>query len=217
MKRNSIIKLTLLVSFILIISSACSHIEYDTPEYNDIQYGINSKMDKAIANKVFANIEKRVGVHTRAGAMDITEDEAKDILDPFTEEGYNIQQEIEDAYESGEIELSQEDYETLTSLEDEELAALALVYYLYDEDEIDIDGLEVRITKDRFINCMAVATGLDIAKSLINGTVELMTVRSALAIAKALVKRYYGYIGIALAVIEFIDCVDSFESSNADA
>lgn len=51
---------------------------------------------------------------------------------------------------------------------------------------------------------------------IVTGTKGLITARTGLQILKSLEIRYLGYIGLAIAVYDFVDCVSSDETEDDD-
>lgn len=59
---------------------------------------------------------------------------------------------------------------------------------------------------ERFVHCLAVAVGYDTVKKLsVEGIITATTVRQAII---AIGKRYLGYIGVALVIKEFVECIE---------
>ena len=60
---------------------------------------------------------------------------------------------------------------------------------------------------NRAVSCLASALGISAINDIISGTIALTTVETGLQLLKVMGKRYLGYIGLAIAVYEFVECV----------
>jgi hypothetical protein len=66
--------------------------------------------------------------------------------------------------------------------------------------------------QSRLMHCALMAvTGYDGIEKLLSGTASLMTGTEVLVILKGILRRYVGYIGIAIAVYEFGGCVGWYD------
>ena len=96
------------------------------------------------------------------------------------------------------------------SLSDDELATLSMLYHVLSDDGIDIDKLNedidgLRISRERLLACLEFAVGITELKELtVRGVVNAVTIRKALS---AIGRRYIGYVGVALMIYDFMDCV----------
>jgi hypothetical protein len=66
-------------------------------------------------------------------------------------------------------------------------------------------------TQTRLLHCaVSVLTGYESIQKIFSGTASLMTATEVLSILKGMLTRYVGYIGIAVTVYEFGNCMDWF-------
>jgi hypothetical protein len=67
-------------------------------------------------------------------------------------------------------------------------------------------------TQTRLLHCaVAVLTGYESIQKLFSGTASLMTATEVISILKGMLTRYVGYIGIAVTVYEFGNCMSWFD------
>lgn len=59
----------------------------------------------------------------------------------------------------------------------------------------------------RWVNCVASATGITAINTILN-TGELYAASTGLQVVKAIGKRYLGYVGLAVAVYNFVECMN---------
>lgn len=105
--------------------------------------------------------------------------------------------------------LSECDRESIISMSDIQKAQLAFIYI----DVIDPDFnnpiliSDNAIDRERAQSCLLAALGISAINDIIAGTGGLLTVQSSVQLLKTIGKRYLGYIGLAYAVYEFVNCV----------
>lgn len=97
--------------------------------------------------------------------------------------------------------LTKDEVNDLASLGDDDLALLSFIVYEMEQSET----MSRAAVSSQLISCLAVATGISSIKEIwVSGLVNAKTITQAL-IAQG--KRYLGYIGVALMVYSFVDCV----------
>lgn len=142
---------------------------------------------------------------SRAEMNDYT---CKEMLKPLINDGAALQRQIVlDISDKPELLDEKQFY---MSLSDDELATLSMLYHVLSDDGVDIDKLNedidgLRISRERLLACLEFAVGITELKELtVRGVVNAVTIRKALS---AIGRRYIGYVGVALMIYDFMDCV----------
>lgn len=131
---------------------------------------------------------------------ELDETECQEAITPLVTDGKNIQAQILEQLSNS---ASVEDLEFFQNLSEEELASLSFLVYAITPDDTDVCSRGV--DTDRLLHCAGVAVGYDAIKRLAVGEViTAVTIRQALI---AIGKRYLGYIGLAIMVYDFVECV----------
>ncbi|MCD6346800.1 MAG: hypothetical protein J7L96_05200 [Bacteroidales bacterium] len=88
---------------------------------------------------------------------------------------------------------------------DDQLVDLAVIATAYASVQNPTDEPVV----DQIISCASTALGIAAIREIITTTGALITVQSTVALLKVLARRYgFGYIGLAIAIYEFADCMN---------
>lgn len=202
---KTFIQIFLILSGVIFLLPACSNEdEITNSSYQDQTYQLKSGITDSQMEEIIDSIDKYLGINVRSGPIDLTEEQAQEILQPLTDDGMQIK---DDMLESAqELNLTQEDIAYLRGMEGNELAALSFT-------TIQLGNAELQqVTKKKFVDCLFQVVGLDEledVKDVITGTDDLIKAKTAIKIAKALSKRFFGYIGIMITIIEFTDCINS--------
>lgn len=185
----------------------------------EIPYSIKSNITHAQMQEMKETLNKYFGINVRAGAIDVNEDTLAKIFKPFVEDGENIRQqllEIPDSLilknpilaiesEDPNIDIIINGYDkSLEDMTQQELAALSIIV---NADKIVPGTSPNNVSKDKVYDCIKAGLGLKSIKLIISGTSELMTVTTALQIAKVVGKRFLGWVGLAIFVVDFADCI----------
>ena len=156
-------------------------------------------------------VKSQMGSVSRA--VQFTEVEAKQVMQPFVNDGLQLKKQI---VEQAELNPSlQVEAVYFKNLSDEDCAALSFVFHSMRDAGMDteivtgvIDGVQTQtmsVNTERLLHCAAVAVGYDAVKKLgVGGIVTATTVRQAII---AIGKRYLGYVGLAIMVYDFVECV----------
>lgn len=156
-------------------------------------------------------VKSQMGSVSRAAQF--TEVEAKQVMQPFVNDGLQLKKQI---VEQAELNPSlQVEAVYFKNLSDEDCAALSFVFHSMRDAGMDteivtgvIDGVQTQtmsVNTERLLHCAAVAVGYDAVKKLgVGGIVTATTVRQAII---AIGKRYLGYVGLAIMVYDFVECV----------
>ena len=194
------IKNLFLLTMLFALCSCGNSIDSDPAEYsqqvvtNGTLYNIKSKMDGSTYKNCSVKLSNLMNtINTRS--LDAISDSAQIYLKPFVNDGKTIQKEI-----LSQLSKDSEEYKYYQSLNDEQLASLSFLVYHIDE-TTDFG------TRVSFKSCLSAAIGLTAIKELsVKGIVTATSLRRALF---AVGKRYLGYIGVALMVADFYECVNS--------
>lgn len=156
-------------------------------------------LKKEIMDKVISDIKtKKEVIH------DLEEKEVKTILNPLLENGRVLHKEMIFFLErNNELEqLSNEERHSILNLTDEQLIELSFLTYNQHQytTTSNIDWPRVR-------GCASFALGIRGIKTLYTNTLALGTVETMVGALKLIGKRYLGYIGIALMIYDFVDCL----------
>lgn len=196
MKKICIICLAVVFSF-----CSCSEEQGSSVASNDMDFKLESTLSDTSYDLLS---EKALAVvNTRATLND--ENVCRETLKPFVEDGRNIRAQIlkqlNDVGNSDGLAFWNE-------LTEEELASLSFIVYNVNAIEamdVNVTRARSRLTPNRMRNCLSAAIGLTAIRELgVRGVISATTLRRALF---AIGKRYLGYIGVALMVADFYDCM----------
>lgn len=172
---------------------------------------LTSSMSQSDFLSTCVKIKSQIGSVSRT--TQISEAEAQQLMQPFIEDGLQLRSQI---VRQAELEQTMnEEVIYFKNLSDEDCAALSFVFHSIKEagletefvtttfDEIETQRLSV--SSERLLHCAAAAVGLNAIKEIgVSGVVTAATVRQAVI---AIGKRYLGYIGLALMVYDFVECI----------
>ena len=195
----------LLLSGMVFMLSSCSsddELSMQPGSKQDAPFTIKSGLTDEQMAVVKDSLDKYLGLSVRAGAMDFTEEQAEAILQPLTNDGMQIRNQM--LASASELGLTQDDVDFLQRMKGEQCAALS--YTAYQMGNVAMQ----KVTAEKFVGCLTQAIGLEAIESIgniITGTKQLFTVKETLKICRALAKRWIGYLGVALVVYDFADCI----------
>lgn len=147
------------------------------------------------------------------GEVPITTDEQEiqRIVSPLVQNGRQIHNEIISKVQSSSEWLLLTDYErnAILNITDDQAGELSLIYSTVDLAEWQSDPLEpMRMDIGTIRSCLSGALGLgDLYYLVVENPRALLSANGALKILKHVGLRYLGYLGLALAVWDFVDCV----------
>ncbi|NGP88484.1 hypothetical protein [Fodinibius halophilus] len=99
----------------------------------------------------------------------------------------------------------------ISDLNKKQTMLLGLVSLIHNELKKNNNSLKNKtisnVDGDKVVSCASAALGVQSVKTIISGTAELMTAKTAVKIVKTVGKRYLGYVGVAIAVYEFTNCI----------
>ena len=193
---------------ILMFSSSCQKKESIT-ESNFL----STFKTKPLSFQVVESISTKIKANNSFMSLDIeknkkTEAEFKSIVTPLINNGKEIHNELLLNLKSSQEwnGLTNKEKETLVNFSDVQLAELSLIFIelqnnitLREED----DWTEVR-------SCLSGALGLgELYYLLVQNPRALATARGSLSLLKHIGGRYLGYIGLGLAIYDFVDCISN--------
>src|SRR5690625_10601 len=159
----------------------------------------NLVLKEEVLNEVLSEIKfKKDIIH------ELRDDEVKEILNPLLENGKVLHREMILFLEenNGFEGLSPEEHHNISYLTDEQLIELSFITYNQYQYATNSD-----IDWDRVRSCASFALGIQGIKTLYTNTLALGTVETMVGALKLIGKRYLGYIGIALMIYDFVDCL----------
>lgn len=192
--------LSLVVMLILVtpIFTSCSNEEVKV-ENKEFDYS-KLLLKSEVLNDVLLKIENYKNSSEQFRTIN-NEQEIITILQPLIQNGQIIHNAMVNQI------ISTEDFQNLTELEqqeilnltDEQLAELSfIVNFQYQTESVDWD---------RVRSCASFALGVSGIRNLYLNTAALGTVQTMIGALKLIGKRYLGYVGIALMIYDFTDCV----------
>lgn len=151
-------------------------------------------------------------VEIKANALSVkqsNEEEIQQIILPLIENGNQIHKELIDKL-IGTFEwnsLPESEKSEILNMSDTQKAQVALFYITYPLNSTDHQYKATAISNEEALHCLSAAVGLTAIETIISGSAALTTVETTVALLKVMGKRYLGYIGLALAIYEFVECV----------
>ena len=187
--------------------SSCSNDE-NAPESNSSTFMLKDNKNEldltglVLKKEVMDKVVLELG-EIRENISENDEEKIKLILQPVLENGKQLHLEmLSFLLKNGELDnLTPEDLELISNLTDEQLIELSFVTYnqsVYSTSSIDWP---------RVRSCASFALGIQGIKTLYTNTLALGTVETMVGALKLIDKRYLGYVGIALMVYDFMDCL----------
>ncbi|MTI89200.1 MAG: hypothetical protein FH748_14690 [Balneolaceae bacterium] len=162
-----------------------------------------------VANNIESNfkIEHLLDMHNSQAKLNHDKlEKLEEVLKPLVQKGNDYRKKI--------VENSTENNQYLKDLEnlsDEELAMVGFLS-LFEKEMENKKRMKVagNIDGGRIMSCLSIATGYSSIKAVLDVS-GLMSARTLIAAVKAIGKRYLGYIGVAILVYSFADCMGAFE------
>lgn len=187
-----------------LLNTSCSKEEISNPE----NFDLSSKVLK------FEEIEKIAvqvsGIQNRLSTSRVdeatAEAEIREAMLPLIENGEVLHNVIinEIDFSDPSLDLTSEEINHIDNMTEQELAQLSLVFstaYNNNTTQADIDMV---------MNCLGAALGINEVYGLINNTAQLATVEGTKKLVKLIIRRYVGWIGVAVAVYSFSNCMGYF-------
>ncbi len=138
-------------------------------------------------------ITKRIDART-------AEEEMQELLEPLVENGEDLHSEmITFLQENGEFDnMTLEEQNELMNLDEQQLAELSFVMSNAYDARISIDP--------RIRACLSAAIGVTAIYDLISNTAALGTVETTIGALRLIGRRYLGWVGVGLMIMDFADC-----------
>ena len=185
-------------------------IETHTKEY--IIDSINNEI-----NSLFKNSKMR----TQKAVQNMQPAKCEQILSPLTPCGAKMRDDLVELGQMGELNITTEEIEQLKEMDDAELAEFA--YYVSaisqapnPEKPVDLDlndvSRKISYTKQDVLDCISFSTGLSFISGgygYVEGTISLISAKTAWNVARVMISRTLGWVGVAVAIYDFTDCMRS--------
>jgi hypothetical protein len=201
-----------ILAIFLISIVSCSTDEEIIEEVNSVsQTDVNYKKENipeldisnfVLDKKTMDNVVNEISL-IRADIENQSDKEIKRILTPILENGEILHNEMLTFLErNGELDkLTSSEVTEISNLTDEQLIELSFITYnQYQYSTSSVDWGQVR-------SCASFALGIQGIKTLYTNTLALGTVETMIGALKLIGKRYLGYIGVALMIYDFADCL----------
>lgn len=169
---------------------------------------IKSKLTPDVVAATLENIdalyEQEVQTRSVGGELSMTEEQARETLQPFIEEGERVRQEILADMNANPMDYPIGSGIELMQLEDEHLAELGFTVYDY-----NTNPQIIAYGTAKWWTCLKASFGLasDGAGAYWNGTKMLMTAKRAFTLVRAFAIRSLGFIGVLIAVNDYYNCM----------
>lgn len=223
---KKILLFTVLMAFTL---TACQNDDLTQETQEEKHIFMSSHLEDSIFYNVNTKLAARLGISHKNGNTkkfqsqqvnnaDLTEEEAKEILSPLTESGQELRDELVNLSETDLLELSQEEVDALNNMDEATLAEFAYFMHATTQEEyvniedMDNDAMQIKYTKADLVDCLSYAMGFTAisgAYGYIDGTVGLITAKTAWQIGRALIGRTLGWIGVAWVIYDYGTCLNS--------
>lgn len=187
------LKIFLSICFVSFLFS-CSDNTENLVEKNDdiaLRSNITAKDYQTLLEVVTSNLNHST---KSTGAVEMTEDEAREILMPFLEDGKQIQHSLMDI-------VDKDIAEVWNNMTETDLITLSFLVCSVNHNSVETKAT----TGERILACLGAATGVSEIYKI--GTKGLVNAKTALQVVKAVGKRYLGYIGVAIMVADFTICI----------
>lgn len=207
------LKIALMGMMVCFMASCQTEADVDEPTVKSTEKTVELTSSMSEDDFLTACLAVKSQMGSVSRAVQFTEVEAKQVMQPFVNDGLQLKKQI---VEQAELNPSlQVEAVYFKNLSDEDCAALSFVFHSMRDAGMDteivtgvIDGVQTQtmsVNTERLLHCAAVAVGYDAVKKLgVGGIVTATTVRQAII---AIGKRYLGYVGLAIMVYDFVECV----------
>lgn len=185
-----------------LLNTSCSKEEISNPE----NFDLSSKVLK------FEEIEKIAvqvsGIQNRLSTSRVdeatAEAEIREAMLPLIENGEVLHNEIINQLNLNDpnFELTSEEIDHVENMDEKELAQLSLI--------VSSAYGRASVNYDMVMNCLGAALGINEIYGLIQNTAQLATATGTMQVVKLIIRRYVGWIGVAVAVYSFSNCMGYF-------
>lgn len=158
-------------------------------------------------NEFVLKVNQSIGTKSTFTAQD--ELTCREICAPLINDGLMIQQ---DLLKQAQQQHAQEDFEFFQNLTEEQLATLSFVVYEIYTAAPNVETT-TKLDTEQMITCLEAALGIPAIKELwsyivFDGAVVGITAKATL---KAIGKHYLGWLGLAITVYDFYDCISGWQ------
>ena len=177
---------------------------------NDEDANLKQTNEKVIKSSISAeqinSIQQQLAVSMNNGLRStgqVNEIEMRAILMPLIEDGESIRQEILSYMTLSDC--SGPEIDEIRNMSETALAELS--FTLAAAEMISAEFTATTTQNGSALNCLGAALGINAINDIIAGTGGLMTATKGIQIIKSFGLRYLGYIGLAIAIVQFVECV----------
>lgn len=159
-------------------------------------------------------LAKEFDNHTRAnGACELTEEQSRELVQPLINDGRQIQASIIQQITT-EAHTNQELISEMENLTELDLATMSLILSATQtttyESQNDFISANMMISQEKFWPCLGMAVGIADMRGAL-GKIFLnsgeITVTSFIPFIRTIGKHYLGYLGLAVTIYSFVDCL----------
>lgn len=200
-----------MMGFILIISCKKNSVDYHT--YESLEVGArSSNLDFSITTPLISLDEiRKISLSLLDEDGNLIQDSAAiaERIAPLVEAGRKLHDELlTNILKTASWEdLTEAEKYSVVNFSEVQMAELALVYSACNPNDADVLS---SADWGRIRNCLSAALGLgDLYYLVVQNPKALLSASGATKILKHVGLRYLGYIGLILAVVDFVDCVSS--------
>lgn len=204
-------KIAVAAMTILLMGSCQNSANEPNVEHEDLTLELISSMSQEDFMRNCFAVKSQMKSVSRS--TQLTDLEAQQIMQPFVEDGLQLQTEIIEQLETEPT--MAEELAYFSGLSEVDCAALSFVFHSLNEAGMEVEVVtgtldkietqQMTVTSERLIHCAAAAVGINAIKELgVGGVVTAATVRQAII---AIGRRYLGYIGLALLIYDFVECI----------
>lgn len=197
--------------FVLAFTSCNNEEEYNLPHSDVIESKITQEDVHELLTSLSSINSSSIRSSIESDESFIAESQAESVLAPFKNDGLEMRKQIL-SYMASE-DSSSEDIALVEGLTEEELTEFSIFIHLLSLEQEETHLRNSNTAK----SCLYAVSGITLAKQLMSGTSGLLTAKTALSLIKNLGKRYLGYVGVAIMVIEFTDCYYGLSGSGGAA
>ena len=197
LKRTSIFGLIIIILTPLLFVS-CNSDEAIIPQTLDLSKKVLKLEDLKLITQNISNYQKEIQI--KRIDYRTAEEEMQEILQPLVENGEELHSEmIVFLEQTGEFDnLTDEEKEEILNLDAQQLADLSFVMS---------NAYDARISMDPHMRaCLSTAIGITAIYDLVANTAALGTVQTTIGAIRLIGRRYLGWIGVGLMVMDFMDC-----------
>ena len=172
-------------------------------------------------NNEIVNLFSEPRMRTKEAVLNMQPAKCEQILSPLSTSGAAMRDDLVELGQIGELDITAEEIAQLKEMDDAELAEFA--YYVsaisqspQPEKPVDMDlndvSRKISYTKQDVFDCISFSTGLSLISGgygYVEGTISLISAKTAWNVARVMIGRTLGWVGVAVAIYDFTDCMRS--------